>query len=241
MDEIEAIEDEEAVPAGPFEITDLQWKGESQKRARVYIDGAWWMTLERDVIDALAIQPGRLLDGEERRRLELDVAYEKSKLFLMRSLSVRAQTRAELARKLKEREVPEEAANRALDAVTSYGFIDDSEVARSLARSMQERGYGKRRVSMKLREKGIADEIAAELIEEMFPQDAELIAARRALRNRQVSDDPKHMKRLTDFLIRRGFSYGAASGALRQLVEEEREEADARAEQAEQAEQADAD
>lgn len=222
-----AIDELEELGDGPFRITDLQWKGESQRRARIYIDGEWWMTLERDVIDALEIKPGRELTGQERRRLELDVAYEKSKLFLMRSLSVRAQTRAELARKLKEREVPEEAAARALDAVTSYGFIDDAEVARSLASSMQDRGYGRRRVSMKLREKGIADEIAEELIEEMFPGESELVAARRALRNRQVSDDPKHMKRLADFLLRRGFSYGAASGALRELVEEAREAAEA--------------
>lgn len=197
-------------------ITDIQWKGRSRRRARIYLDGEWWMTLEREIIENVGLSPGVELSEDEMISVEQNIVEEKAKIFLLRSISAREQTRGELERKLEKREVPHEIAVRALDTVTGWGFIDDEQVARGLANNLFEKGYWRRRARLKMRQRGVPDELATQLIDEVFQDEDELDSARRALRGRRGSDDRREQKRLIDFLLRRGFSYSAANKVLRQ-------------------------
>jgi regulatory protein len=205
----------------------MKWKSAAQRKARLYLDDEWWMTVEREVLEALqlerGIEQGMELSDEERASVEKRVTQEKAKMFVLRSLSARPQTRAELERKLLEREYPEEASKRALDLAEEYGFIDDAEVAGAHARSLKERGYWLGRARLKLRQKGVERDLADQILAENFDREDELEAAGNALKGKRVTREPKEIKRSIDFLLRRGFTYAAASGAVRELLAENEE------------------
>src|SRR3954471_23679171 len=78
----------------------------------------------------------------------------------LRLLTMRARSRAELADALAARDVPEDAATRVLDRFVEVGLIDEAALAASLAGAQHsERGLARRAVAMKLRQRGLADEL----------------------------------------------------------------------------------
>jgi regulatory protein len=172
------------------------------------------MTLEREIIENVGLARGAELSEEEMTALERGIVEEKAKLFLLRSLSAREQTRAELEGKLEKREVPKEIAARALEAVVGWGLINDEQVARGLANNLFEKGYWWRRAQVKMRQRGVPGDLAEQIVAEVFLAEEEVPVARRALRGRRANGDLRERKRLLDFLLRRGFSYDAAKKAL---------------------------
>jgi regulatory protein len=205
-------------------ITQIKWKGQSQIKARIYLDDEFWMTLPVEIIEALGFYPGFAISPDQRQEIEVKIVEENAKLFCMRSLNWKMQSRAQLRKKLKDREVPEEIAERVLDRMIEIGILDDRLVAESVSRALRSRGYGRMRSKMKLRELGINDEITLETLEATYgdDEDEELAEALAAMGNRYKTKDD--YQRAFGFLVRRGFSMSAASKACKTLPAKEEEE-----------------
>jgi regulatory protein len=89
--------------------------------------------------------------------------------YVGRYATSRAKLSAYLGRKLRERgwaegAVPADVA-ALVDDFDRLGYVDDAAFAASRARSLNQRGYGPRRVNEDLRAKGIGDADAAEALE----------------------------------------------------------------------------
>ena len=132
----------------------------------------------------------------------------------MRSLTARAQSVAEIERKLVARGVAADVAREAIEAALHDRYLDDAELAGQLARGMRSRGYGRRRAVQTLRARGIGDELADAALAEAFGDAEEDALARAALRGRAIGDDAGRRKAVA-FLVRRGFSTSAAWAAVR--------------------------
>ena len=143
----------------------------------------------------------------------------RARLFVVRSLAVRMQSRAEIEKKLGARDVPPDVAREAIERAAGYGYIDDEALAGQLARGMQARGYGRRRAEQKLRTRGLAGEVAEEALAAAYDEDDETALARKALGRRPVSGDAAR-RRATAFLARRGFSARAAWKAVQEAEAE---------------------
>lgn len=209
-------------------ITDMKVKSAASSKARLYLDGEFWMTISMDLIADLGFFAGFEMTLAEKEQIEIKVLEDSAKLFCMRSLNWKLQSRSQLYKKLMLREIPEQIANRALDRMVELDLLDDAQVAGSVARGFQDRGYGRRRAQQKMREIGIADEIQEVELEKVFPQrdDAsdELERAIAALGNRYKTRDDS--QRAFGFLVRRGFSIGSASKAVKTLPSAPEHEAD---------------
>lgn len=145
---------------------------------------------------------------------------------LLDQLTGRARTRAELATKLAQRDVPDDIAARLLDRFTEVGLIDDAAFARQWIEQRQEgRGLARRALSQELRRKGVDDETVREALEERAEDDpdAELEAARmlvrRKLRSVQGLDHDKAVRRLVGMLARKGHSSGVAFRVVREELD----------------------
>lgn len=145
---------------------------------------------------------------------------------LLDQLTGRARTRAELATKLAQRDVPDDIAERLLDRFTEVGLIDDAAFARQWIEQRQEgRGLARRALSQELRRKGVDDETVREALEERAEDDpdAELEAARmlvrRKLRSVQGLDHDKAVRRLVGMLARKGHSSGVAFRVVREELD----------------------
>lgn len=150
---------------------------------------------------------------------------------LLDQLTGRARTRAELAKKLAQRNVPDEVARRLLDRFTEVGLIDDEAFARDWIEERQAaRGLARRALAVELRRKGVDEEVAKEALDaaaEADP-DAELAAARMLVRRRCGSlrdvDRAKATRRLVAMLARKGHSPGIAYRVVREELGAEDDE-----------------
>ena len=141
--------------------------------------------------------------------------------FVVSSLAARAQSALEIERKLAARGVPGEVADAVIAEARALRYLDDSELAGQLARGFRARGYGRRRAALALRRRGLGAEDADPALDEAFAAADELALARAALGSRAV-DDPASQRRAVAFLVRRGFSVGAASLAVRERSDHDR-------------------
>lgn len=141
---------------------------------------------------------------------------------LLRRLTDQPRSRAELAEALAKRHVPDEVATRLLDRFTEVGLIDDAAFARALVQSrMTGKGLARRALAMELRRKGIADELAREVLDGIDPDDEDDAAralVRRKLRSTSGLEPQARMRRLVGALARKGYPPGVALRVVREEI-----------------------
>ena len=134
--------------------------------------------------------------------------------FVCNSLAAKAQSVAEIEVKLARRGVAADEAAAVVAEATRLGYLDDAELAGQLARGHRARGYGRRRALQALRRRGVPEPFAETALESVYGETDEDALARTALGSRRTDDDPSR-RRAASFLVRRGFSPGAAWRAVR--------------------------
>lgn len=127
-----------------------------------------------------------------------------------------------LRARLKDREHPPEEIDEALAHLLETGALNDARVAKAYARTASSiKGRGRLRIARELQVMGIAKEVAAEALGEVFGDVDEraLIAKaiQKKLRGRTKIADRADYARLYQFLMRQGFSPAAVAVALRTL------------------------
>jgi regulatory protein len=106
--------------------------------------------------------------------MEDQLQFKRARERALRLLALRARSRAELQKKLAEREFSKSAIDRVLENLGELGYLDDEAFAVNRARHLAvNRLYGDRKIEEQLREKGIDREAAQAAIREVreeFPE-----------------------------------------------------------------------
>ena len=139
------------------------------------------------------------------------------KLLARRELSV-----ADLRARLVDREHSTDDIEAAIDRLLESGALDDRRVARAYARTASKiKGRGRLRVVRELQAMGIARDIVAEAVGDVFGDLDERAMIDRAvhkkLRGGRKPSTVQERARIYQFLMRQGFTPAAVSAALRRL------------------------
>jgi len=139
-------------------------------------------------------------------------------------LTQRARSRAELADRLRSRNVPDDVAGRVLDRMAEVGLVDDQAFAHDFVRAKRaERGLSARELSRQLRTKGVGAEAIDTAVADLDEQ-AERVTARRLverkLRSMSGLDTQVQIRRLAGLLARKGYPPGLAFQVVREVVGE---------------------
>jgi regulatory protein len=139
------------------------------------------------------------------------------KLLARRELSV-----ADLRARLIDREHAEPEVEEAIAKLLENGSLDDGRVARAYARTAAKiKGRGRLRVARELQAMGIARDLIAEAIGEIFGDADERVMIDRAiqkkLRGGRKPATVQERARIYQFLLRQGFTPAAVSAAMRRL------------------------
>lgn len=139
------------------------------------------------------------------------------KLLGRRELSV-----ADLRARLIDREHTSKDADEAIAKLLETGALDDRRVARAYARTASKiKGRGRLRVTRELQSMGIARDVIAEAVAEVFSDVDERAMIDRAiqkkLRGGRKPSTMQERARLYQFLLRQGFTPAAVSAALRRI------------------------
>lgn len=140
---------------------------------------------------------------------------EQAKEVCLRLLSVRARSRAELARRLADKGFTAEVSQRTLDRLGEVGLVDDAAFARQWVRSRHAHsGRGRQALAHELRRKGVSADDVAPALDTVTTEDEQTRAAelvRRKLRTMAPGlDRDKKVRRLVGMLARRGYGQSVA-------------------------------
>ena len=147
-----------------------------------------------------------------------------ARTILLRRLEAAPRTRAQLARTLHDRGVPDDVAARVLDRFVEVGLIDDRSFARMWVESRQgSRGLAPRALRSELRLKGVPDELIDEAVASI-DRESELEAARAVAQRkaRTVAGLPRatQMRRLSGALARKGYGPGLTAQVVRETLDD---------------------
>ena len=190
------------------------------KRGRVLVfleDGACLKITEQELLD-FGLRAGDELDETTLARLKEAAGVSNVKATAADLIGKRAMSRRDLERKLREKGASEADARYAAEWLEAIGAIDDAGYAEALVRHYSQMGYGPARLRDKLREKGVPRELWDDALEQA-PDNGEQVDRFLADKLRGQMPDEKTKKRLTDALLRRGYSWGDVKAGWTRLGE----------------------
>ena len=214
-----------------MKIEELKPSDKKEGRWLVFLeDGSLIRVGEADVAD-LGLYRGMELDEAQLQALQKAAALSKLKTRALNIVSLRSVSRRELIQKLTARPrkaeddayEPEdaEAAREELlarvetvaDWLEHLGLLNDGQYAKDVVRYCAEKGYGERRIRDELFRRGVPRELWDEALEDRPDSDR---AIDRFLHQKLKNwdGDRKELKRATDALARKGFSWSEISEGL---------------------------
>ncbi|MGJ9414097.1 regulatory protein RecX [Aeromicrobium sp. CF4.19] len=143
-----------------------------------------------------------------------------ARTILLRRLTERPRSRFELAEVLARKNVPADVGEALLDRFEEVGLIDDASFARAWVESRQRsKGTARAVLAMELRRKGIADDLARDVLADLDPEDERAAAqrlVRKKLRGMGGLDDTVRMRRLMGMLARKGYPSSMVMDVVRE-------------------------
>jgi regulatory protein len=215
-------------PAGTFIhlamnlITAFKPIGRRKQRILVLLDGRPWEELDAETIVRQRLSVGLTLDAAARQRVLAADRLVRARKAAASYLARGPRTRLELETYLQRRGYDATAATGALAALADSGTFDETRAADATIRRRRRSGHGPRRIRAELLERGIAPEHAtrqlANALEGVDLQpECDALARRAAARHRPLTD-PANRRKLSQYLLRRGYEGDMVRRAIERLA-----------------------
>lgn len=188
--------------------------------------GRWLVKLEDETVLRVteeellrfSLRAGQELSGEELEEVNASARTSAARDAAANIISSRPLSKKELIRRLVRKGADEEDAQSAADWMEEIGAVNDAGYAAMLVRHYGGRGYGPARVREELRRRGVDRELWDEVLEGL-PDQSETLDRLIQKKCRGDLSDRKEVKRVSDSLLRRGFSWSEVKDALRRYTE----------------------
>lgn len=222
-------------PHGDGVITKLGVRKGRSDRIAVHLGGAFALELATVLVDQAGLRTGDLLTTEAQDRLVEEDAPYRARSRSLRLLALRDRTRGELESRLRTLGFDPEVIAGTVTWLEGLGYLDDGRFATSYAADRLRAGWGERRVRAELRRKGVdqglvegALEAGGVNSEAAVEGAASLLTTVRRRFGAQFGTDPETAeRRLTGFLVRRGYDWETIGRVARALRLEAGADADA--------------
>ena len=204
-------------------IAKVEKSKHKQGRVLVYPEEGELLRITEAELLPFGIYPGAELSDEQVDALREAARRSETKLRAARMASSRMLSKKELTDRLRRKGADPDEAAEAAERMEELGAVNDSAYAGVGVRHYAAMGYGRGRVEQELYRRGIPKELWEEALAEL-PDSADAIDAflRGKLKGRKP--DRAELKRLSDALLRRGYSWNEIRPALNRLGETEIEE-----------------
>jgi regulatory protein len=200
-------------------ITAITAQKNSPSRVNIYLDGEFAFGLAR--ITAAWLKAGDELSDEKIARLQKEDSRERAYQQAMLFLSYRARSEKEIRQNLLKHEIAEEVVEETLERLRKAGLANDNEFAQAWVENRNTfRPRSKKALAMELRQKGLDNEAIQVSLSNV---DEEALAyetgLKRASRYKGL-EWSEFRKKLSEFLVRRGFSYSIVAPSVSRIWNE---------------------
>lgn len=234
----------------PDVITALQADPLDDEKVHIFIDGRHLMTVALDVAAAERLAVGQEMPAQRLERLhraeELQAIFDSA----LRFLAYRPRSEREVEMRLRKKGYSPEQIAIVLERLRRNKYVDDKEFARFwVSNRMAFSPRGPRLLRSELRQKGVDQEIVDEILGEQAEAQAEavqqaeetaeawgdtlgdapapgtdlanaLALAQKKMRVYGTLDPQTARRRLSGFLMRRGYNYDVVGEVIRRLLVE---------------------
>ena len=187
------------------------------------VEGRWLAVLEDgsilrlgggEVVD-FALYAGKELSEGEAEALTQAARRSGLRQKALNLLTSKPMSRRELEQKLRSWEAGEEEAAAIADRMEELGFLNDAAYAAQVVRYYSAKGYGERKLRDELYRRGIPRELWDEALEGAADPSAAIEEFLRKKWRGTLPDDPRELKKASDALARRGYSWSDIVEGLR--------------------------
>lgn len=176
-------------------------------------DGSILRVSEKEVID-FALYAGKELSEDECSGLQSSAHRSVLREKTLDLLARKPMSRKELEDKLAQWEAGEEEILTICDRMEDLGYLNDAAYAQRVVRHYSAKGFGEKKLRDELYRRGVPRQLWDEALAEVDdPADNIDAFVEKKLAGKNV--DRKELKKVSDALARRGFSWNDISSALR--------------------------
>lgn len=153
-------------------------------KRNIFIDGEFAFSLIAQDVLYFKLREGEPIPQETYDTIQDNLIYIQAQDTALHYLGYKMRTEAELRRKLTEKEFAPQVIEKVMDFLCRYGYCDDKAYAKSFVKErLRLKPKGAYALKMELRQKGISEKIAEEVLAETDLNEAE-DAARWILKKR---------------------------------------------------------
>jgi regulatory protein len=200
-------------------ITSIEVQKKDSNRFSIFLDGEFAFGIHKDVLLESGIARGDRLTESQVETIKKREEVKKAKIKAVKLLSIRARSKQELDDRLKRSGFSIAAIDETLRELERLDLINDAEFAVLFARTkMAQKPQGKMALSLELKKKGIEETAIENAIAKAYEGTNESeVAFSLANRKKQQFrnlEEQKAKKRLSDYLLRRGFRFDVVRDVL---------------------------
>lgn len=200
-------------------VTAIESQKRNPQRVNIYLDGEFAFGLTRLV--AAWLKVGDELSAEKIASLQEADAREQALQYALRLLTYRPRSQAEVRQRLEQRGWSEKIIEETLERLHQDGLLNDAAFAHSWVENRHTfRPRGRRLLIQELRQKGLDEQTIQDALSGMNEEEAAYTAARERAQHLKGLEPRLFYRRLTAYLVRRGFSYETVGSIVRRLWEE---------------------
>lgn len=188
-----------------------------KKSCTLVVDGQIIKDVNLGVMLSYSIKEGEMEKARFKEFIK-ENDRERAKSYLYAMVARKARTTKEAREKLYEKGFHKDAVEYAIGIVSSYGYLNDQEFAKTFVENAK-RSKGGYRLKKEMQLKGVGEEdIASALsnLDEEGEYESAINLAKKYLKNKDLSDD-KVREKLFRYLVSRGYSYGTVKNVIRDL------------------------
>ena len=199
-------------------ITEIKRSERKKDRILVKLDSGSLLRVTEEELLRFGLRTGMELGEEQLQALDASAKASSTKVTAANMISARPLSKKELQRRLVKKGAEEADAQAAADWLEDIGAVNDAAYAAALVRHYGGKGYGVARLKEELRHRGVPRELWEEALEEL-PDSSDILDALIRKKAREGLQDPREVKRVSDSLLRRGYSWGEVRSALSRYTE----------------------
>lgn len=202
-----------------MKITRIENSKHVQERVLVFLEEGDPLRITGHELLQFGLYPGMDLSPQLVVQLQAAGQRSESRVKAARLASGRMLSRKELTSKLSRKGIDPDTAEETADWLESLGAVDDAAYAGIIARHYAASGYGPGRVRQELQKRGVSRELWDDALSQL-PDSADAIDRFLQKKLSGRTPDRATLKKLSDALLRRGFSWSDIRPALNRLGEE---------------------
>jgi regulatory protein len=199
-------------------ITALTIQKKNPNRVNIFLDGEFSFGLY--LINAGHLKVGQTISKETIDSLMKDDQIEDGFQKALKFISYKPRTKFEVVKKLRENDFDEGSISIVMEMLIEKGYVNDPHYAKNWVENRSiYKPRSKKLITWELKNKQISEEIISEVTGDMIPEEKlAMLAAEKYARRLSGIEKEVFFRRLSGYLIRRGFSYSIVNVTVQKIL-----------------------